>query len=110
LFFHPAGQTESGLVSPRSAWRAKDRLSGLQNMAQHLDKPSRDRLAAAKQIDEIEITEAMIKAGADAFWDWRSVEDGSAETGAYCVFKAMILASSALGHLNVVDRSDTSHP
>lgn len=53
---------------------------------------------------ELKVTPEMYAVGAETFHNWRDLEFGDAETAAFCIFKAMILASPAFRNCRLVGR------
>jgi hypothetical protein len=61
-----------------------------------IPSPSADDIGAGAPADEIEITAAMIDAGAEEFlrWSGGAVADiGNESVAAECIFKAMVFAA-----------------
>jgi hypothetical protein len=53
--------------------------------------------------DVIVITDEMLRAGADKFFDYKDLQFGTAQIAAYFIFKAMILASTQFHHCRVLE-------
>jgi hypothetical protein len=62
--------------------------------------------AGAPEEDEIVITDEMLRAGADRFFDYKDLHFGTARTAAFSIFKAMILASKQFHHCQVFEEED----
>jgi hypothetical protein len=71
-------------------------------------RTNRPTLGASYEMpnDVIEVTAAMLEAGADAFARLNGLESGSARAAAYLIFKAMAEASPELGRRRILQTEE----
>jgi hypothetical protein len=72
-------------------------------------RTNRPTLGASDEMpnDVIELTDAMLESGADAFARLQRLESGSARAAAYLIFKAMAAASPELGRRRILQMVET---